>query len=155
MHACVCAKSLRSCPTLCDPMDHSPPGSSVQGILSARILEWVAVPSSRDLPSPEIKAMSLMTPALADGFFISSTTGKPQPSISTFQLRLCFFFYYFLPHFGRVSLGFSGGSDGKESTCKAGDPGSIPGSGRYPGEGNGLLMGYRLWVTMSRARLSD
>ena len=33
--------------------------------------------------------------------------------------------------------GFSGGSDSKESTCNAGDPGSIPGSGRFPGEGNG------------------
>ena len=33
-------------------------------------------------------------------------------------------------------LGFSGGSDGKESICNAGDPGSIPGLGRYPGEGN-------------------
>ena len=32
---------------------------------------------------------------------------------------------------------FPGGSDGKESACKAGDPGSIPGLGRYPGEGNG------------------
>ena len=33
----------QSCPTLCDPMDCSPPGSSVQGILQARILEWVAI----------------------------------------------------------------------------------------------------------------
>ena len=37
-----------SCPTLCDPMDCSPPGSSVRGILQARILEWVAMPSSGD-----------------------------------------------------------------------------------------------------------
>ena len=37
----------QSCPTLCDPMDCSPPGSSVHGILQARILEWVAMPSSR------------------------------------------------------------------------------------------------------------
>ena len=44
---CVCAKSLQSCPTLWDPMDCSPPGSSVHGILQARILEWVAMPSSR------------------------------------------------------------------------------------------------------------
>ena len=35
------AKLLQSCLTLCDPMDRSPPGSSVQGILQARILEWV------------------------------------------------------------------------------------------------------------------
>ena len=38
---------LQLCPTLCNPMDCSPPGSSVHGILQARILEWVAVPSSR------------------------------------------------------------------------------------------------------------
>ena len=37
------AKSLQSCPTLCDPMDSSPPGSSVHGILQARILEWVPI----------------------------------------------------------------------------------------------------------------
>ena len=35
------------CPTLCDPMDYNPPGSSVYGILQARILEWVAIPFSR------------------------------------------------------------------------------------------------------------
>ena len=39
----VCAKSLQWCPTLCDPMDCSPPGSSDNGILQARILEWVAI----------------------------------------------------------------------------------------------------------------
>ena len=37
------AKSLHSCPTLCDPRDGSPPGSPVSGILQARTLEWVAV----------------------------------------------------------------------------------------------------------------
>ena len=41
------AKSLQSCLTLCHPMDHNPPGCSVHGILQARILEWVAMPSSR------------------------------------------------------------------------------------------------------------
>ena len=40
------AKSLQSCPTLCDPIDGSPPGSSVHGILQARTLEWVAISSS-------------------------------------------------------------------------------------------------------------
>ena len=41
------AKSLQLCLTLFDPVDYSPPGSSVHGILQARILEWVAMPSSR------------------------------------------------------------------------------------------------------------
>ena len=36
-------KSLQSCPTLCDPIDSSPPGSPVPGILQARALEWVAI----------------------------------------------------------------------------------------------------------------
>ena len=46
------AKSLQLCPTLGDPMDCSPPGSSVRGILQARILEWVAMPSSRGSSRP-------------------------------------------------------------------------------------------------------
>ena len=41
--AAAATKSLQSCPTLCDPIDSSPPGSSVPGILQARILEWVAI----------------------------------------------------------------------------------------------------------------
>ena len=41
-------KSLQSCLTLCDPMDRSPPGSFVHGILQARILEWAAMSSSRE-----------------------------------------------------------------------------------------------------------
>ena len=41
--AATAAKSLQSCPTLCDPIDGSPPGLSVPGILQARILEWVAI----------------------------------------------------------------------------------------------------------------
>ena len=39
----IYAKSLQSCPTLCDPIDGSPPGSPVPGILQARTLEWVAI----------------------------------------------------------------------------------------------------------------
>ena len=42
-YAAAAAKSLQQCPTLCDPTDGSPPGSSVPGILQARILEWVAI----------------------------------------------------------------------------------------------------------------
>ena len=41
--ATAAAKSLQSCPTLCDPIDSSPPGSPVAGILQARTLEWVAI----------------------------------------------------------------------------------------------------------------
>ena len=43
--AAAAAKSLQSCPTLCNPIDGSPPGSPVPGILQARTLEWVAISS--------------------------------------------------------------------------------------------------------------
>ena len=43
MQHAATAKSLQSCPTLCDPIDGSPPGSPVPGILQARTLEWVAI----------------------------------------------------------------------------------------------------------------
>ena len=42
-HAATAAKSLQSCPTLCDPIDGSPPGSPIPGILQARTLEWIAI----------------------------------------------------------------------------------------------------------------
>ena len=45
-NAATAAKSLQSCPTLCDPIDGSPPGPAVPGILQARTLEWVAISSS-------------------------------------------------------------------------------------------------------------
>ena len=46
--AAAAAKSLQSCPTLCDPIDGSPPGSAVPGILQARALEWVAISFSNE-----------------------------------------------------------------------------------------------------------
>ena len=70
----VCAESLQSCLTLRDPGDCSPPGSSVRGILQARVLECVAMPSAGDLPDPGIEPTSLTSPALAGGFFTASAT---------------------------------------------------------------------------------
>ena len=49
---CMPAKLLQSCPTLCNPMDCSLPGSSVHGMVQARILEWVAIPSPRGSSQP-------------------------------------------------------------------------------------------------------
>ena len=46
IHSTAAAKSLQSCPTLCDPIDGSPPGSPIPGIRHARTLEWVAISSS-------------------------------------------------------------------------------------------------------------
>ena len=74
MHVCIHTKSLQSCPALCDPVDDSPPGSSVHGILQARILEWTAVSFSGDLPNPGIESASLMSPTLAGSFFTTGAT---------------------------------------------------------------------------------
>ena len=64
------------CPTLCDPVDCSPPGSSVHGILQARILEWVAISFSRgSLPDPGIEPRS---PALQADTLTSEPPGKPK-----------------------------------------------------------------------------
>ena len=90
------AKSLQSCPTLCDPIEGSPPGSSVHGIFQARVLEWGAIA------------------------------------------------------FSVILLGFPHSSVGKESTCNAGDPGSIPGSGRSPGEGIGYPLQYAWASTVAQ-----
>ena len=68
---CVCSVA-ESCLTLHDPMNCGPQGSPVRGILQAKILEWVAISSSRDLPNPGIKAVSL---ELAGSFF---TTVPPR-----------------------------------------------------------------------------
>ena len=64
---CVHAKSLQLYPTLCDPVDYSPPGSSVHGILQARILQWVAIPFSRG--SFQIRYWTQVS-CIAGGLFI-------------------------------------------------------------------------------------
>ena len=61
--------------TLCDPMDYSPPVSSLPGILQARILGWLPFPSPGDLPHTVIKPAS---PALAGGFFTTEPPGSPE-----------------------------------------------------------------------------
>ena len=62
----------QSCLTLHDPMDYSLPGSSVHGIFQARVLEWVAISFSRDLPKPGMEPTS---PALAGGLLPLSHQG--------------------------------------------------------------------------------
>ena len=55
-------------------MDHSLPSSSFHGVLQARILEWVTMPSSRGSSLPGVEPASLMSPALARGFLTTNTT---------------------------------------------------------------------------------
>ena len=70
LRGCVYAQL---CPTLCDPVDCSPPGYSVHGLLQARILEWVAISFFRSF-YPGIKPWS---PSLAGGFFTTESPRKP------------------------------------------------------------------------------
>ena len=67
----------QSCLILCDPIDCSPPGSSVHGILQARIQSRLPFPPPGDLSGPGIEPASPMSPALAGGFFTTVPPGKP------------------------------------------------------------------------------
>ena len=71
---------------LCDPVDCSSPSSSVHGILQARILEWVAISSSRDLPNPGIEPMSPASPLLQAGSLQLSHWGSPVDLARPLQL---------------------------------------------------------------------
>ena len=107
------AKSLQSCPTLCDPIDSSPPGSSVPGILQARTLEWVAISFSNAWKwKVKVKSLSCVqlfaTPwtaayqaSLSMGFSRQEyRSGVPLPSprgrhIVTANSWIAIVFYYF------------------------------------------------------------
>ena len=77
-------------------------------------------PSPGDLPNPGIEPVSLSSPAMQAASLPLAPPGKPQHIHTT-----------------NIKWGFPGGLHSKEFACNAGDPGSIPGSGRSPGEGNG------------------
>ena len=75
----LCAKSLQSCPTLCNPMDCSPSGSSVHGILQARLLQWVVMPSFSAAAAAAAKSLQ-SCPTLCDPID-GSPPGSPVPGI--------------------------------------------------------------------------
>ena len=84
MYSCaVYAKLLQLCLTLCNPMDCRLPGYPVHEIFQARILEWVVIPSPRDLPDPGIKPTSLIYPALVGGFFTTSAICEAQELVGS------------------------------------------------------------------------
>ena len=70
----VCAKSLQSCPTLCNPMDHSLPRSSSMDFFRQEYWSGFHTLLQRILPTKGVEPMSLMSPALAAGFFTTSAT---------------------------------------------------------------------------------
>ena len=149
------AKSLQSCLTLCNPIDGSPPGSPVPGILQARTLEWVAVSFSNACKwKVKVKSLSrvwlLATPWTAAhqappsvGFSRQEYwSGLPLPSpFYTFWDLICVQGLFHSLILNRLdSWDFTGDPVVKNrpaSAGDAGDVGSIPGSGRSPGGGNG------------------
>ena len=118
---CLKVKSEREvvqlCLTLSDPMDCSPPGSSVHGTFQARVLEWGAVAFS--------SALCYVT---------QNVNQKKNPQKGS-QKQWNHFYL-------KILGGFPGGSEGKVSAGNEGDLGSIPGPGRYPREGNGNQLWY-------------
>ena len=82
--------SLQSYPALCHPMGCSPPGSSVHGILQARILEWIAIPFSRG--SSQSRDWTRVF-CIAGRFFTTEPLGKP---LSQLQVHIYFLFFGFL-----------------------------------------------------------
>ena len=78
---CMCAYLLQPCQTLCDPMDHGPLGSSVHGILQARILVWVAMLSSEESSWPGDQTHVSRVSCIAGEFFTTESPGKPPATV--------------------------------------------------------------------------
>ena len=66
---------------LCDPLDCSPPGSSAHGIIQARILKWVAMPSSKGSSQPRDRSPASCISCIAGGFFTTEPPGKPKQGV--------------------------------------------------------------------------
>ena len=75
------------CPTLCDPMDHRWPGFSVHGVFQARILEWIAISSSRGSSPPRDRTCDS---CIDNSFFTTESPGRPYPRP---------FFSVLIPHY--------------------------------------------------------
>ena len=93
----VRAKLLQSCLTLCDPMDCSSPGSSVQGILQAKFWRRLPFPSLGDFLAPGMKPVSRMSPVLTSGFFTTHTTWEVSLKYTTLSklitIGICWLFW--------------------------------------------------------------
>ena len=148
----------QSCPTLCDPVDCSLPGSSVHGIFQARVLEWAAIAFSGNCPRhgqwetfwhASYHCFDYFIPFLTShGISGASCTYPAFHHVFSFLLPLSML-EVFLSFMKLLSWlennwlgGFPGGSEVKASASTARDLGSIPESGRSPGEGNGNPLQY-------------
>ena len=158
---------------LCDSMDYSPPVFFVHGILQKRTLEWVEIPEIEcgppvlqedSLPSEspgKIKSLTLLlVPVSYLHLLVKYSDWMPTISMVLRSWDLPFESLHAW-NYQRILISktltlilftdFPGGSDGKASVYNVGDPGSIPGLGRSPGEGNGNpLQDYCLENPMDR-----
>ena len=98
---CCCCKSLQSCPTLCDPIDGSPPGSPIPGILQARTLEWAAI-SFSNAWKWKLKVKSLSHVRL----FVAPWTAAYQTPLSMGFSRQEYWSGVLLPSLNRRKGGF-------------------------------------------------
>ena len=87
VQACMHAKSLQLCLTLCDPMDCSPPGSSCLWNSPGKILEWISIPFSRGSSQPRVESGS---PALQADFFTVWATREAHAQFISFPFLLSF-----------------------------------------------------------------
>ena len=117
---CVCVLVAQLCLSLCSPMDCTPPGSSVHGILQARILEWIAISFCRRLSGPRDQTQVSCT---AGRCFSIWTTREAQLPIQSFSAILTSFMhwclYYEVFNLVKKTLAFPCGASGtEEPTCQ-------------------------------------
>ena len=158
----------------CNPLDCSPPGSSVHGISQARILEWVPISFSRGSSWPRDQTC---ISCIAGGFFTTEPTRKPYKGVNMREnwVRVYRNSALFLQLFHKLKIvylkicphnhvGLSLWLSSKQSTCNAGNTGLIPVSGRSPGAGYGNPLRYSFlenstdrrawWATVHRVAKS-
>ena len=109
---CMRAKSLELCPTLCDSIDNSLPGFSVCGILQTRILQWVAVTSSRGFSWPRNPTCNSYVSCISRlvfffFFFTTSTTWEAQKESTGYYFLYCLLFASFCSQHVPVNTLFS------------------------------------------------
>ena len=132
------AKSLQSCPTLCNPMDCSPPGSSVYEIVQARILEWVVMPFSRGSFQPTgTEPVSPCSSCIPGRFFYQGSHQESFPPrnpqinyvwvLGGFSCVPLFVTLWTVAHQAPLSMGFSRQEYCSGLSCPS--PGDLPDPG--------------------------
>ena len=141
----------QSCPTLCNPMDCSLPGSSAHGIFQARVLEWVAIAFSTCIYDVCLISVQLLSEILfwkKNFCFINlKAIALRNPKVRFVPISYAFLFFFYSSFLQKLCLllslfGFPGGTVVKNSPANAGEVGLIPGLGRSPGEVHGNPLQY-------------